>query len=168
MLVLPTSTYRASDFLDAARSLGVEVVVASEEQQALASTMGDRFLRIDLCEPQVAAGEIARHRAKPDAIVGVDEQGVEVAALASELLSLPHNPPAAVATTRDKALLRQVLTFAGLRQPQVMSIDDVTYPCIVKATSLSGSRGVIRANDPDELADALTRVRAIAGEGPDV
>jgi biotin carboxylase len=164
LLVLPTSTYRASDFLDAARALDVEVVIASEEQQALAATMGDRFLRIDLCDPEVAAGEIARHRAKPDAIVGVDEQGVEVAAIASEMLSLPHNPPSSVAITRDKTRLRAVLTAAGLPQPQVMTDGDVRFPCVVKATTLSGSRGVIRANDAAELESALSRVRSIAGD----
>lgn len=32
--LLPTATYRAPDFLAAARRLGVEVVVGSEESQA--------------------------------------------------------------------------------------------------------------------------------------
>ena len=162
-LVLPTSTYRATDFLDAARELGIEVVTVSEEQQALASTMGDRFLKIDLCDPRGAAALIARQATKPDAIIGVDEQGVEIAALASETLGLVHNPPAAVAVTRDKSKLRATLANAGLPQPHVFDgVPD--FPCVVKATTLSGSRGVIRANDINELSDALARVRAIAGE----
>ena len=33
-------------------------------QTALAPTMGDRFLKIDLCDPEVAAGEIARRIAR--------------------------------------------------------------------------------------------------------
>jgi hypothetical protein len=35
--------------------------------------------------------------------LGVDDQGVMTAALAAERLGLPHNPPLAVARTRDKA-----------------------------------------------------------------
>jgi biotin carboxylase len=159
--VLPTSTYRASDFLDAARSIGADVIVASEEAQTLAATMGDRALQIDLCDPSGAAGRIAHHPATPDAVVGVDEQGVLVAALASQMLGLPHNPPDAVAITRDKAKLRPTLSAAGLAQPRV---GDVGFPCVVKATSLSGSRGVIRANDARERDVAIDRVRAIAGQ----
>lgn len=142
----------------------MDVVVASEEAQALGSVMGDRFLEIDLCDPSKAADDIAAHAARPDAIVGVDEQGVEVAAMAAERLGLAHNPPAAVAMTRDKAMLRATLSAAGLVQPDVMT-DKVTYPCVVKATTLSGSRGVIRADDEGELHAAIQRVRAIAGEG---
>jgi hypothetical protein len=167
LLVLPTSTYRAADFLEAAKAVGADVIVASEEQQALASTMGERFLRIDLCDPSVAAGEIARHSLKPDAIVGVDEQGVEVAAMAAELLRLPHNRPDAVAITRDKAKLRSTLTDAGLAQPRTFD-DTPEFPCVVKATTLSGSRGVIRANSSGELQAAIDRVRAIAGDDADL
>ncbi len=61
LLVLPSSTYRASDFLDAAQSIGADVVVASEEQQALAGTMGDRFLRVDLCSPESEAARLVEH-----------------------------------------------------------------------------------------------------------
>jgi biotin carboxylase len=163
LLVLPTSTYRAADFLDAARELGATVVVASEEAQTMAATMGDRALQIDLCDLPEAARTIARSRRALEAVVGVDEQGVLVAAMAAEELGLAHNPPDAVAITRDKARMRTVLAGAGLRQPRVGA--DAGFPCVVKATSLSGSRGVIRADDPQSLDAALARVHAIAGEG---
>jgi biotin carboxylase len=159
VLVLPTATYRAPDFLDAARALGVEVVVASEEVQALASTMGDRFVRVDLCDPEAAGETVASAGARPDAVVGVDEQGVLVASYAAARLGFPHNPPEAVAITRDKRLLRETLTSAGLRQPRV---DPDTFPRVVKATTLSGSRGVIRADDEGSFHAAVARVRAIA------
>jgi biotin carboxylase len=134
--------------------------------------MGDRFLRIDLCDLRKAASDIADHPKRPDAVVGVDEQGIEVAAMAAEQLGLAHNPPGAVAITRNKRRARQVLSAAGLAQPKVYDdpvYDDApAFPCVVKATTLSGSRGVIRANDTGELETALERVRAIAGAGSDV
>ena len=37
----------------------------------------------------------------------------------------------------------------------------VSYPCVVKPLRLSGSRGVIRANTPDELVAAVTRLGRI-------
>ncbi len=171
LLVLPSSTYRASDFLDAARSVGAEVVVASEEQQALASTMGDRFLRVDLCSPESEAARLFKEGVAVDAVIGVDEQGVTLAAHVASRLGLPHNPPRAVVTSRDKLLTRIVLSDAGLDQPahRAVTVDGdvkfaanaVGYPCVIKAIGLSGSRGVIRANNIEELAAAAMRVSAI-------
>ena len=44
VLLLPTATYRATDFVRAATGLGIEVVVASDRRQTLAATMGHRAL----------------------------------------------------------------------------------------------------------------------------
>jgi biotin carboxylase len=182
LLVLPTATYRASDFLDASRALDAEVVVASERRQAMSATMGDRALVVDLRRPEAAAEAIvARAQDKPlDAVVGADEQGVLVAALAAARLGLAQNPPEAVAATRDKTAMRRAFAAAGLRQPdyRVAGLDadvaqlagEVGLPCVVKAVSLSASRGVIRADDPRAASAAAQRVRAILaepGEDPD-
>lgn len=181
LLLLPTATYRAPDFVAAAESLGVEVVVASEQRQALAGLMGDRALRVNLRRPDAAADAIVAHaaRAPLDAVVAVDDQGVVVAALAGARLGLAHNPPRAVAATRDKAALRRHLADAGVPQPSFRVADpgddvagiaeQVGLPCVVKPVSLAASRGVIRADDPAGAAAAAERVRGIladAGEDP--
>jgi biotin carboxylase len=41
------------------------------------------------------------------------------------------------------------------------------YPCVVKPVALSGSRGVMRADDPVALAAAFARLRALLG-APDI
>src|SRR3954451_310971 len=147
LLVLPTATYRASDFLDASRALDAEVVVASERRQAMSGTMGARALVVDLRRAEAAAEAIvARAQAKPlDAVVGADEQGVLVAALAAARLGLAHNPPEAVAATRDKTAMRGAFAAAGLRQPEyrvagpgtdvARLAGEVGLPCVVKAVS---------------------------------
>ena len=175
LLLLPTATYRAPDFAAAAAALGVEVVVGSEHAQALAKAMGDRALVVPLSDPVAAADAIeALHRRSPvAAVVAVDEQGVVAAATASERLGLRHNPPAAVAATRDKGAMRVAMGAAGLAQPPhrlVRPGDDIAaaaeavgLPCVVKAMSLSGSRGVIRADTAAEAVAVAERVRAIAG-----
>ena len=166
LLVLPTATYRAPDFLAAADALGAEVVVASEQAQTLAAYMGDRALQVDLCDPDAAAEAIAS-RAPLDAVVAVDDEGVLAAALAAERLGLPHNPPDAVAATRDKVAMRERLGAAGVPQPRWRRYgehDGLAFPVVVKPSGLSASRGVIRADDPAALEAAARRVRAIAGD----
>ncbi len=182
LLVLPTGTYRATDFVRAASALGVEVVVASEHRQAMAASMEDRALVLPLDRPDAAAAAIvafAADRSPVDAVVAVDEQGVLAAALAAGRLGLAHNPARAVAATRDKLASRTALAAAGVDQPAFRVArpgDDVAalatevgLPCVVKPVSLSGSRGVMRADDPAAAAEAASRVWAIlddAGQDP--
>jgi biotin carboxylase len=173
LLILPSATYRAPDFLAAARELGIPVTVASERRAAMAATMGERALTLALSDPARAAEQIAeRARETPfAAIVGVDDQGVMAAALGAERLGLPHNPAAAVARTRDKAAMRRALAQAGIPQPRFALLAcgdevaavarEVGFPCVVKPLSLSGSRGVIRADDAEQARGAVERVRSI-------
>ena len=93
LLILPSATYRAPDFLVAARELGVVVTVASERRAAMSAAMGERALTLRLSDPALAAEQIAeRARETPfAAVVGVDDQGVMAAALGAERLGLPHN-----------------------------------------------------------------------------
>ena len=157
-------------------------MVASERRQALAGVMGHRALTVNCKNPDEAADSIARLAArKPlDAVVAVDDEGVLVAALAGQRLGLAHNPPDAAARSRDKAAMRRALEEAGVPQPEFRMAGpdadvaglaaEVGLPCVVKPVSLSGSRGVIRADDREAAVVAAKRVRAIladAGEDPD-
>jgi biotin carboxylase len=168
VLVLPTATYRAADFLAAADSLGATVVVASEREQVLAAA--DRSLTVDLGDgPATAASvEALDGRAPVDAVVAVDDQGIVVAAEAAARLGLPHNPPDAVATTRDKVWLRHALGRAEVRQPAFRVVEgdelpDLPLPWVVKPIGLSGSTGVIRVDDAAAAPATFERVRAIGG-----
>ncbi|HAM02275.1 MAG TPA: phosphoribosylglycinamide synthetase [Acidimicrobiaceae bacterium] len=183
LLLVPSATYRASDFLEAARRLDVEVVVGSEEPHVLAEVMGARSLVVDLDDPVAAADAVVAHdrRYPVDAVVAVDDRGTVVAAEASRRLGLTHNPPDAVAAARDKRLLRRRLSAAEVPQPDFVElpatagddevVDLVTrlgFPCVVKPATLSASQGVLRADDPAAVVSAVARVRGIAaGAGAD-
>lgn len=177
LVILPTATYRAPDFVRAASDLGLDLVVASEAGHVLDDQMGDGFLEIDCRDPEAAAQSIVAlaERRALDAVVAADDQGVVIAALAAERLGLPHNPPDAARATRDKAVMRTLLAAAGTPQPRFEVLQGaysedpgVGFPCVVKPLSLSGGRGVIRADGPAGLRLAVARVREIleeAGEG---
>ncbi len=172
LLIIPTSSYRATDFFAAAESLGVEVTVAAEEPLPLVEH--ERFLTIDCARPEQAARAIVDLATTTpiDAIVPVDDAGVIIAALAAEQLGLPHNTPSAATATRDKALMRRLLAAAEVDQPAFVVIDSeetaavsaIGYPLVAKPLSLSGSRGVIKVDHPRDLEVTLARVREISGD----
>ncbi len=173
MLAMLSHTYRAGAFLDAARTLGVEVTVASERAQALAALHPAGHLTLDFSDPPRAAAAIADfgRRHPLDAVVATDDEGAWAAALAARELGLRHAAPGAVAAAGDKALMRAAFERAGLPGPRVerfTTADDpasfagrMSYPCVVKPTRLAASRGVIRANDAREFVEAFRRTGAI-------
>ena len=183
-LLLPSASYRSPDFVEAARRLGIDVVVASDARQTWATADdADRALLVDFDRPDQAADTVvaAAGRAPLDAVVAVDEPGVVVAALVGERLGLVHNPPDAVRATRDKTVMRGRLAAAGtVPQPAfavveagasdadvVAAGEQVGWPCVVKAVSLSGSRGVLRADDAAGAIAAAVRIRALLRDAGD-
>ena len=158
---MPTATYRAPDFVRAAKELGVELVIGSEEAPVFAAD--GRSVQLPLDDPDATAEAIDQLDRDHgiDAVVGVDDQGIVAAAAAGARLGFPHNPPDAVAATRDKLALRARLHRAEVPQPAFgTSPDAVGYPCVVKPTGLAASRGVIRCDSPAEYDEAVQRIRA--------
>jgi biotin carboxylase len=165
LLVLPTTTYRAADFLQAASALGASVVVATEDEPPL---LAERAVRVDLDDPEGAAAAMVDRddRLPVDAVVAVDDRGVLPAAHAAERLGLRHNPPAAVVATRDKAIMRRLLAAGEVAQPAfelLLGDDDPTlpYPLVLKPLDRSGSTGVIRVDDVEDARAAMARIRRI-------
>lgn len=172
LLLLTATTYRAQAFVDAAERLGVEVVAATDMPRELAE-FWHQPLGIDFSDSDGAVQAIvAFAAAKPlDAILAVDDSGSIVAARASAALGLRHNSIAAAEAARDKFIMRTLLSQAGVASPpfkrhftsddpQVIAAE-TAYPCVVKPLRLSGSRGVIRANDPAECVAAIARLNAL-------
>ena len=170
LLLLPTRTYRATDFLAAAMKLKVEVVVGSEEAATTADLSPRDSLVLDFSMPTAATQTIVEYtKTHPiAAIVGVDDDTTLLATTASAALGLPHNPVESAKATRDKYRLRHTLATCGVPCPKFrrFSIRDdaseishnIDFPCVIKPLSLSASRGVIRADNPAEFTDAFQRV----------
>ncbi len=173
LLLLPTSTYRTQDFVDAATTLGVDLVCASEKPSTFESHVPDHLLTVDFADPAAAADTVARfvERRPIDAVVGVDDLTAVAAAAIAERLRLRANVVAAVSAARDKYQMRQCLAAAGVRVPRFRRIalkDDpfraargVAFPCVLKPLALSASRGVIRADNIDQFMAAFRRITAL-------
>ena len=172
LLLLPTTGYRNSDFLAAAKKLGVEIVAAANYCHQLAPSWGlSPIMALHFDRPELAADTVLREmNGVPDAVLAVDDSGVELAAMLSERLGLPGNPAQAVRRVRDKLAFRRLLQEREFRCPEFhhlpsgedpRKLPELRFPVVVKARRLSGSRGVIRADDPEELMRAVNWVRAI-------
>lgn len=171
LLTTPTS-YRTPAFLRAAERLGIDVLLITDMPEPLRRSHPSRYA-VDFSRPEEAAKELAQLAGDYPvrAVVPVDDAGTILAALVAHRLGLPHNDPDAALAARDKWVMRQRLAAAGIPAPAARAFpaltparilaSQVTFPSVVKPTRLSGSRGVIRVDDQQQLEQALDRVRAI-------
>ncbi|HET6374123.1 MAG TPA: ATP-grasp domain-containing protein [Candidatus Polarisedimenticolia bacterium] len=181
LLLMTTATYRAGAFLQAADKLGLRVVVGSDRPQILAGFNPAAHLTLDFDRLEESAQAVVQFAARSPfaAIIAADDDGVELAAAASSALRLPHNSLASVRAARDKHTMRERLAAAGIASPpfRLVGLDEdsaalaaslaepaagaLGFPCVVKPVGLAASRGVIRADTPDQLVTALQRVSEI-------
>ena len=177
LLLVTPSTYRAEAFCAAAEKLDVEVVRGLDLPQELAEQWGVP-LAVSFADADAATRAIVAYAKEHplDAIIAVDDSATIVAAQAGAALGLAHNPPEAAEAARDKGIMRRLMDEAGVACPVFRHFPlagdpdeiarQVEYPCVVKPLRLSGSRGVIRADDPAEFTQAFNRLkRILLGDG---
>jgi biotin carboxylase len=173
LLLLPTTSYRNEAFLAASERLGVEIVSAANYCHQLAPEWGLKpIMAVPFDRPGEALEIVLRSLEQPpDAVLAVDDLGLELAALLAERLGLAANPPAAVRCLRDKLAFRRLQKEHGFPCPHFHHLPGdaeperlpapLRWPVVVKARRLSASRGVIRADDAAQYRQAVDRVRAI-------
>lgn len=179
LLLAPPGSYRIAPYLFAARRLGIEPLIASTGKHALVS-MYDEGLNLDFDHPDEALA-IIREAAGPGglaAVVATDDATVALASEVSRAFGLPGNDPEAALLSRRKDLGRSRLQEAGLPVPVHRRIDlhaplagqvaDFPFPCVVKPLAMSGSRGVIRADDLTALEAACRRVAGVTADSFDL
>ena len=174
--MLPTTTYRTTAFVEAARQIGVELTVASEQASTFEAANPAGLLTLDFKNPQRAADdvEVFARRQPIQGVVGVDDDTAIVAASIARRLKLKGNPTPAAEAARDKHRQRELLAKAGVPIPRFMlrRLDEdpaaiarsVTFPCVVKPLRLSASRGVMRADSVQGFINAQKRLNAIVCE----
>ncbi|MFN8677069.1 MAG: ATP-grasp domain-containing protein [Thermomicrobiales bacterium] len=181
LLAGPT-TYRGNAFLEAAQKLGLDVLRVVDTPTALASGVHGNWLELDFAAEEAAIAALRRlHAQEPlAAVVALDDSATMLAAKVASALHLPHNDPQAALAARNKWVMREALTRGGVPVPTFrrVALDDdpvpaakeIGFPVVVKPITLSGSRGVIRANDVAEVRAAFAQAREItlaAGHAPD-
>lgn len=172
LVIAPHSSYRTAAYIQAAQSLKSEVLIASEGKYSIVSDFA-RGLHILFTEPDIAFQTIIEAaRDKPfSGVIGTDDSCLELAARVARYFNLPHNTPSSVRLAGRKDLARRCLQQARVAIPEFWELDlskdikaqvnGLRYPAVVKPVALSGSRGVIRVNDYQELLVAIARVKKL-------
>jgi biotin carboxylase len=170
LLLMSSATYRAGAFVQAAQRLQLDAVVGLDLPDALANywhvPLGLDFS--DIQKSVQAILEYARERPFV-AVLSVDDSATELAAYVNVALGLANNSPQASEAARDKLLMRRLMSEGGaacpifrnfgLHEDPVWIASQITYPCVLKPRRLSGSRGVMRANNPFEFSKAFARLK---------
>ncbi len=171
LLIAPSGSYRIPPYIEAAKALGIGLLVVSNSKHSLVSEVA-KGISVDFDDLRLAR-EIILSEIKGLKILSVlatDDICVGLSSQIAQQLGLPQNNPSAARLTHRKDLAREALQLAGCNTPefQVIKLIDasnlsksINYPVVIKPLSLSASRGVIRANDAAEFVQACRRIDSI-------
>jgi len=177
ILLASARTYRNQAFTEAAQKLGLEVALGLDVPPPLLPKMQNCFA-LDYRDHARALKAILKYAATQPvcAVLGVDDAGTVLAAHASAALGLAGNAPEATEIASDKALMRRKFSEAGVPSPafyvspitqkpdeilNAMIAQGVRFPCVLKPTRLSASKGVMRADNAQEFYERFARLRLI-------
>lgn len=177
LLIASTTGYQTRAFGEAAQTLGLELVLATDRCDQLDDPWRDDAIPVRFHDEarSLAAVEERAQRQSIDGVLAVGDRPARLAAMVAATLGVPGHPPSAVQACGSKLQTRRRLQAAGLPGPVFHELpgdvdldglpDDVRFPCVVKPLALSGSRGVIRADTPIQLREAVARVRRLLARG---
>ncbi len=176
LFLASAKSYRTAPFLAAAERLGVEAVQGLDVPPPLvakARRETPNLLPLDYRDVEKSTQLIRQYAEKERvaAIIGLDDSGSVMAALASAAIGLAHNSPDATLAARSKILMRRQFARHHVPSPQFrlwhtdddpeIAAEETRYPCVLKPTTLSGSQGVMRADEPGEFVASWERLRSI-------
>jgi len=164
--------YQVREFASAAEAVGVDLVLATDRCHILDDPWGDRAVPVPFDYPEGAL-QALRSRGPFHGVLAVgDRPAVAAAQLAPDLGLRFHSFQAAL-DAGDKFRTRVLLREAGMPVPSfravALSADAVhearnaTFPAVLKPLFSSASRGVIRADNEQQFAQAFERIRKMVG-----
>jgi biotin carboxylase len=171
--------YQTRSFAEAAKSLGIDVVFASDRCHQLEDPWADGAIAVRFEEPEEAARRIvSQSLVRPvDGLIALGDRSTPTAAYTARALGFAYNSPQSVENCRSKLRQREILRDAGLPVPGFFAfrldkrvekiLPRVQFPCVIKPLRLAASQGVIRANQPEEFQAAVARIKDLL-ESPEV
>jgi biotin carboxylase len=181
LLFSATTGYQLRSYDEAALRRGVEIVLATDRCHQLDDPWRDRAIAVRFYDATSSLEAIEREAATRGftAVLSVGDRPTILAARAAARLGLAGNPVDAAEASVDKREARKRFASAGLIVPRHLVVppgteardaardERLTFPCVLKPTGLSGSRGVIRADTVEEFVAAAARIRSLLAR-PDI
>jgi biotin carboxylase len=165
------------DALSAAKEMGLRVsVIAPHAPCGEATALVDRLecRSVARADEAINTALAIHHEQRIDGVLAYDDQAVPVVARIAAALGLPGHPVVAADAARDKFLMKERFTAAGIPIAAYALVEDekaalkwadgTGYPVVVKPVRGSASQGVIRADNEEELQNAYRRLRRIVRE----
>ncbi|WP_329129084.1 ATP-grasp domain-containing protein [Streptomyces sp. NBC_01476] len=175
LLALNPTDSVTEGFLPAARRLGLDVTVLTDQPAAHRAAYGGdpgvELLECDVRDVHAVITRVSTHRA-PDAVFSNSDHLQTQTALAAGYFGLPGKDWRAALRTKDKAEMRRRLAAAGAgtvwsaelppgRDPAtVAAAPDVPYPCVIKPREGVASEDVVRVEGPAELQQRCKEIQA--------
>jgi biotin carboxylase len=177
-----TTGYQLRAFNDAAETLGIELMFATDRCHKLDDPWQDRAVAVRFHELDASVTAIVKRAGREPiaGVIAVGDRPVILAARAAAALGIAWHSIAGATASTDKRRSRALMAAAGLPSPRFTILDagfrigdsgsgrhlrsglgDAEYPVVLKPLGLSGSRGVIRADDPQAFDAALQRIRTL-------
>lgn len=148
-----------------AQEMGLYVICFAWKEGAVCKDVADKFYPISIIDKEQILKVCQKEHINGITTISSDTAVLTVNYVASKM-GLISNPNEYTATTTNKFLMRNCFIKNNVPSPiffkvastdDIVKIKDVNYPLIVKPTDRSGSRGVEKVNNEDELKQAIER-----------
>lgn len=149
----------------AAKRNGVEVILTGLGGDYPCNPYADKFCYGDISNPDVIC-KIAAEEKVDGVAICCSDTGLVAIGRCNDTLGLVGISENAAIACSDKAIMKERLLSAGIRTPQSFLIrtnedvetllNKISFPLIVKAVDLQGSRGVFVVRSEEEIKKAVT------------
>lgn len=168
LMILGAGIYQAP-LIETAKRMGLYTIVVSYPGKYPGFSLADKIYELDTTDWRQIL-----QAAREEGIDGICTTGTDVAVRTighvTKELNLPGIPLKAAEILTDKYLMKQVFKEEGIRSAEflpVFSLEEAKEalkklgsPAVLKVTDSSGSRGVIKVHNEDELKNAYQSAKA--------
>jgi hypothetical protein len=173
LIVAATTGYQTHSFGEAALRQGIDLAFATDRCHTLEDPWRDDAIPIRFHrEDESVRAVLNAVRERPiDGVLALGDRPTPMVARIAAALGLPGHPPDAARAANCKVTSKAKWAADGLLVPWgrafPASADPaplaayISYPCVLKPLTLSGSRGVIRVDDASQFVTAFERIRRL-------
>ncbi len=164
-LLILNGSFSEATLIEKAKELGYYVITSGNNPSLMGHAFADEYIGCDYSDKDSVLELVKKNRI--DRIVScANDFGVITASYVAEKLSLPgHDTYKNAVLLHRKDLFKAFIQKLGIRAPISVAFEDkekaygylnnAEYPIIVKATDLTGGKGILRADNKNEAVYAI-------------